>query len=71
VSASKFSISLPKALGIFVESYRKRRGLKRAQVFEEAIKLLRERELEHAYRAAAAEYDKAWDTTTSDGLGED
>ncbi len=39
--------------------------------FEEAVKLLRSRELEVAYREAGAEFDQAWDTTASDGLADE
>ncbi len=72
MSAAKLSVSLPGPLVGFVESYRKKRGLKsRSQVFEEAVRLLRSRELEAAYRQADAEYDKAWDGTASDGLNDE
>ncbi len=71
MSASKLSVSLPESLAGFVERYRKKRGLNRSQVFEEAVKLLRSRELEAAYREADAEADKAWDTTASDGLADE
>jgi metal-responsive CopG/Arc/MetJ family transcriptional regulator len=64
MSVAKLSISLPDSLAGFVESYRKRRGLKsRSQVFEEAVRLLRSRDLETAYREANAECDKAWEIT--------
>ena len=65
---AKLSVSLPDSLAGFVESYRKKRGMNRSQVFEEAVKLLRSRELEAAYREADAKSDKAWDTTIADGL---
>ena len=42
--------------------------MNRSDVFEEALKLLRERELEFAYREASAEVDPAWDATVGDGL---
>lgn len=72
MSVAKLSVSLPDSLAGFVESYRKKRGLKsRSQVFEEAIKLLRSRELEAAYREANADYNKAWESTVSDGLGDE
>ncbi len=35
---------------------------------KKAVKLLRRRELEAAYRRARREFDKAWETTASDGL---
>ena len=71
MSVAKVSISLDGLLAGFVETYRKKRGLKRSQVFEEAIKLLRNRELEAAYLAAGAEADKAWDATDADGLSDE
>ncbi len=71
MSVAKLSVSLPDSLAGFVENYRKKRGLNRAQVFEEAIKLLRSRELEAAYRGAAAGAEKAWETTASDGLADE
>ena len=72
MGATKLSISLPETLTGFVEGYRKRRGLKtRSEVFEEALRLLQERELEAAYREAAAEYDESWDTVASDGLADE
>jgi hypothetical protein len=44
-------------------------GLKsRSQVFEEAVKLPRSRELESAYRDANSAFDSGWDNVTSDGL---
>ena len=69
MKGAKLSVSLSSSLAGFVETYRKRRGLKsRSQVFEEAVKLLRSRELEAAYREADSEVDKAWDAASSDGL---
>jgi hypothetical protein len=35
---------------------------------EEALELLRNRELEEAYRQASAEVDSDWDVTVADGL---
>jgi metal-responsive CopG/Arc/MetJ family transcriptional regulator len=72
MSSAKLSVSLPDTLAGFVEIYRKKRGLKsRSQVFEEALKLLRSRELETSYREANAEVDKAWETAISDGLADE
>jgi len=69
VSTAKFCISLPDSLAKFVESYRKKCGLKsRSQVIEEAVALLRSQELEAAYCEASMSYDEAWETTTEDGL---
>jgi len=72
MTVAKLSVSLPDSLAEFVESYRKKRGLKsRSHVFEEAIKLLRSRELEAAYREANKEDDKAWESAVSDGLSDE
>jgi len=69
MGVAKLSVSLPDSLAGFVEAYRKKRGLKtRSQVFEEAVRLLRSRDLESAYRDSSREYDKAWDATAGDGL---
>ncbi len=68
MSAAKLSVSLPAPLAGFVENYRKKRRINRSQVFEEAIKLLRSRELEAAYREAEKHADKAWENTIADGL---
>lgn len=67
--AEKVSISIPAVLMQFVEEYRVSRGKKsRSDVFEDALILLRERELEDAYRDASADADGAWDATVADGL---
>jgi antitoxin ParD1/3/4 len=68
MSVAKLSISLPDELTGFVENYRKKHGLNRSQLFEEAVKLLRNRELEAAYREANADADKEWENTVADGL---
>ncbi|MFZ1886599.1 MAG: ribbon-helix-helix protein, CopG family [Candidatus Binataceae bacterium] len=71
MSVAKLSISLPGSLAGFIEKYRKKRGLNRSQVFEEAVKLLRSRELEAAYREADSESDNLLDSTVSDGLADE
>ena len=68
MSVAKLSISLSDELTGFVENYGKKRGLNRSQVFEEAVKLLRNRELEAAYREANTDADKEWENTVADGL---
>ncbi|MEO8386347.1 MAG: CopG family transcriptional regulator [Betaproteobacteria bacterium] len=68
--AEKVSISLPPTLMQFVEEYKvshERRS--RSQVIEEALTLLRERELEAAYRDAAdGTLARDFAPTISDGL---
>lgn len=69
MSAEKLSISLSSDLVEFVEHYQVTHVCKsRSQVIETAIGLLRQRELEQAYRAAAQEHDTDFDTTIADGL---
>jgi antitoxin ParD1/3/4 len=68
MSVAKLSVSIPRELAGFVENYRKKRRLSRSQVFEEAVKLLRSREFEAAYREASGEADKEWENTVADGL---
>ncbi|MGH8653897.1 MAG: ribbon-helix-helix domain-containing protein [Gammaproteobacteria bacterium] len=68
----KLSISLPAPLVRFVEQYRStHRCRTRSQVFEEALELLRTRELEQAYREAEQERDAAWEVTAADGLNDE
>lgn len=67
--SEKLSISLPLSLVQFVENYKVAKGCKsRSQVIEEALELLRFRELEDAYRKASKEVDSDWDVTLADGL---
>ncbi len=72
MNAEKLSISLPAYLVQFIENYKLVKGCKsRSQVIEEALQLLRNQELEEAYRQASAENDNAWDITSSDGLADE
>ncbi len=65
----KLSISIPGSSFDFIEKYRKTHALKsRSHVIETAINVLRERDLEAAYRDASREYDPAWEVTNADGL---
>ncbi|NMG22614.1 ribbon-helix-helix domain-containing protein [Brasilonema bromeliae] len=69
MNVEKLSISLPPSLVEFIENYKLNKGRKsRSQVIEEALELLRNRELEEAYREASAEVDSDWDVTVADGL---
>lgn len=71
MSVAKLSISLSDDLALFIETYRKKHRLNRSQVFESAIKLLRNRELEAAYREANLEIDADWESTAADGLADE
>lgn len=67
--AEKLSISMPRQLLDFVERYRVDHDIRsRSEVIERALLVLRERELESAYRDASREVDPAWDATVADGL---
>jgi antitoxin ParD1/3/4 len=72
MNVEKLSVSLPPSLVEFIENYKLSKGCKsRSQVIEEALELLRNRELEEAYRLASAEVDSAWDVTVADGLADE
>ena len=65
----KISVSLPQSLVKFIENYQVAKKCKsRSQVIEEAVELLRSRELEEAYRDASREVDSDRDLTVADGL---
>ncbi len=69
MQVAKLSISLPQPLLSFIETYRDNHACKsRSQVIEQALELLREKELEEAYALAAQETDSDWDITVADGL---
>jgi Arc/MetJ-type ribon-helix-helix transcriptional regulator len=65
----KLSISLtPEAIGV-IDAYRAAHSVKsRSQVVEQALRRLREDELEAAYREASVVDLSEWDATLSDGL---
>ncbi|MBD2439605.1 CopG family transcriptional regulator [Nostoc sp. FACHB-110] len=72
MQVEKLSISLSAPLVRFVESYKLAKGCKsRSQVIEMALQLLRQQELEAAYRAASTEVDHDWDVTIADGLADE
>lgn len=69
--SEKLSVSLPHSLAQFVEEYKVTHRCKtRSEVLERAVMLLRERELESAYRHANDDNDTArdFDSTSGDGL---
>lgn len=69
MQTEKISISLPISLMQFVENYKiSKRCKSRSQVIELALDLLRNQELEQAYREASAENDPNWEITIGDGL---
>ncbi len=71
MQAEKLSISLPKSLVQFVEIYKIAHQRKsRSQVIEEALQLLREQELNKAYREASQEVID-WEVTVGDGLDDE
>ncbi|MEG4403769.1 CopG family transcriptional regulator [Microcoleus sp. MON2_D5] len=69
MQAEKISISLSKSLLQFIESYKIAKGCNSpSQVIAVALELLRNQELESAYRQASSEVDSAWALTLADGL---
>ncbi|MBS4097274.1 MAG: hypothetical protein KGZ83_10625 [Sulfuricella sp.] len=72
MNAEKVSVSLPAGLLLFVEQYRAEYGSKsRSQVIGEALELLRQRELEAAYREASRERDEGFHVALADGLSDE
>ncbi len=72
MQVEKISVSLPAPLVQFVETYRSTHKKKtRSEVIEEAVKLLRDQELERAYREANQEIDDDWEVTIADGLADE
>jgi Arc/MetJ-type ribon-helix-helix transcriptional regulator len=73
----KVSVSIPERDLRFLDAYAHHAGLKsRSAAIHEAIKALRERDLEAEYAQAAEEWEssgdaEAWDRTVGDGLGTD
>ncbi len=69
MQAKEISISLSQSLLQFIESYKIAKGYKSpSKVIELALELLRNQELESAYRQASSEIDSVWDLTVADGL---
>ena len=65
----KFTASVALPLGQFLERYQKEHNIPtRSEALEQAIKLLRERELEREYAEATLENDPIWDNVLLDGL---
>jgi len=70
--AEKLSISLPPRLICFIKDYQETHDCKsQSEVIKQALKLLRQKELEKAYLAANNETDSAFDVTDMDGLDDE
>ncbi len=69
MKTKKMSISLSDSLIYFIENYQIEKGFNHSsEVIEEALQLLRERDLENAYREASKEVETDWDILAGDGL---
>ncbi|WP_017295812.1 hypothetical protein [Geminocystis herdmanii] len=72
MTAKKMSISISADLAVFMENYKKSKDCKSiSQIVEEALILLREKELENAYTEANREIDDSWDVLAGDGLSDE
>ncbi len=72
MNAEKLSISLPPTLVHFVKEYQSTHHYNsKSEVIQDAIKLLRLKELEEEYLAAGKEIDPAFDITDMDGLDDE
>lgn len=67
-NAQKISVSIDRRLYRFIDDYQSESHKNRSEIINEAVKLLRERQLEACYKEANSEIDDAFDVTISDGL---
>lgn len=69
MKTKKMSISLSESLIYFVNNYQIEKGFNNSsEVIEEALQLLKERDLENAYREASKEVETDWDILAGEGL---
>jgi Arc/MetJ-type ribon-helix-helix transcriptional regulator len=69
MKTKRMSISLSDSLIFFVEKYQIEKGFQTTtEVIEEALQLLKERELENAYKEASKDVETDWDILAGDGL---
>lgn len=72
MNIAKLSVSIDRQLLAFLEGYQREHQIKsKSEVISEALRLLRERELESQYAAAMQDWKmeaEAWETVTGDGL---
>ncbi len=72
MTIAKLSVSIDQQLLTFLEGYQQKYQIKaKSEVISEALRLLRERELESQYAAAMQEWKEdagAWEAVAGDGL---
>lgn len=72
MTIAKLSVSIDQQLLAFLEGYQKKYNIKaKSEVVSEALRLLRERELDSQYAAAMEEWQQEselWEVVTGDGL---
>lgn len=72
MTIAKLSVSIDRQLLTFLEGYQQEHQIRsKSEVISEALRLLRERELETQYAAAMQEWQgeaEAWEAVTGDGL---
>lgn len=72
MTTAKLSVSIEQQLLAFLEGYQKEYRLKtKSEVISQALRLLRERELESQYAEAMKEWEEEaelWEAVTGDGL---
>jgi antitoxin ParD1/3/4 len=67
-NAQKVSVSIERPLYRFIDDYQSKSHKSRSEIINEAVKLLREHQLEVCYKEANSEIDNAFDITVGDGL---
>lgn len=72
MTIAKLSVSIDQQLLTFLEGYQQKYQIKaKSEVISEALRLLRERELESQYAAAMQEWkqeSEVWEAVVGDGL---
>lgn len=72
MTIAKLSVSIDQQLLTFLEDYQQKYHIKaKSEVISEALRLLREKELESQYAAAMQEWKQeyeVWEAVTGDGL---
>lgn len=70
--AEKLSITLSPTLVHFIKEYQKSHDLhSKSEVIQEALRILRQKDLENEYLAANKEIDSTFDITVRDGLDDE
>ncbi len=69
MTTKKMSVSISSDLAVFIHNYKTSKDCKSvSQVIEAALILLRDQDLENAYKEADKEIESEWEVVAGDGL---